>query len=70
MGMKKNNPSKRTLSLSTQTIRALRSADLGGAAGGYLSIPCGTRGCSAASCAVSCAATQCDCVTYDRGCPQ
>ena len=67
--MKKTNLSKRALTLSTQTVRSLRGADLADAAGGYTSIPCATHGCSVASCVVSCAATQCICVTYDKGCP-
>ena len=47
---------KKPLSLDTQTVRSLRDADLGGTAGGYYSIPCGTRGCSFFSCDASCGA--------------
>ena len=54
MRMKKNNLSRRALSLSTQTIRDLRRDELAPAAGGYTSIPCGTLGCSFVSCGVSC----------------
>ena len=63
--MKKNR--KSTLSLQAETVRALSNADLTTAAGGYYSIPCGSRGCSYTSCDVTCNPTE-GCMS--TACPQ
>ncbi len=50
---------KKPLALDAQTVRSLRETSLDEAAGGYYSIPCGTRGCSIYSCYASCSPTNC-----------
>jgi hypothetical protein len=60
---------KKPLSLTSETIRQLDANQLSEIAGGYTSIPCGTRGCSIQGClsqAPTCADT---CTELTPQCP-